>query len=182
MSYRYKISEQDYLTFQLFSVSTNPRFKTQKKRGRWVLSLSLLALALLFFKPEKLFLTAAFFISAVAVFYFYPKFFLKRYKAHFLVHVKDQFQDSIGKEITLTIDHERISSKDDQGAEVNLSLEDLSFIQEIKGYYFLIFKEGKSQIIPKERLEDQDSLVTDIENLVATKKVELRKNLNWKWI
>jgi len=72
---KFKLDENDYLTYQLFTASKSALI-AKKKRNGWILApLSFLILAVMFYSSDNFPLTVYFVIAAIVTVIFFPRYF-----------------------------------------------------------------------------------------------------------
>lgn len=177
MILEYKIEEQDYLVYQLYTASKSPRIQKKKTNGHIIITsvLALLGLIMLSVSADKTF-GFLYLISAIAFGIYYPKYFKWRYKKHYLTHIRESYKQRIGLVVTLEFLEDTIVAKDKTG-ESKLSLKEIEGAIEIPEHFMLRFSSGVSLIIPKRDLND----LQPFKQLLIEANIPLVEELNWNW-
>lgn len=177
MKLEYKIEEEDYLAYQLFTSSQSPAIQKKKTNSHILITsaLALLGLAMISVSADKTF-GFLYLIMAVAFGFYYPKYFKWRYKKHYLNHIRESYKQRIGLVVTLEFLEDTILAKDKTG-ESKLSLSEIEVVKETSQHFFLQFTTGVSVIIPKLDEEESAALKAKFEEV----NIEVEDHLNWKW-
>ncbi|MBK8807419.1 MAG: YcxB family protein [Bacteroidales bacterium] len=176
MKLEYKIIEQDFLDFQLFTASKSDRIK-KKKTNSWILlTAGSIMVAFYFYFKENTIMTIYFGLVAVACGLYFPKYFKWRYKKYFKIYIKENYSNRFGHVETIEINNDSIFSKDKTG-EGKINLSEIEKIDETDNHFFLKISTGLSLIIPKRELEKTDELKSKFKDLGLT----LNNETNWMW-
>ena len=112
MKLDYKIDEQDFLDFQLFTASKSDRINKKKRNGWILLTAGSIVIALYFYLNGNSTMTIYFGLVALACGLFYPKYFKWRYKNHYKTYIKENYSKRFGQIESLEISSDYIFSKD----------------------------------------------------------------------
>ncbi len=180
MKIEYTIGEEDFLTHQLYAATKSPQILKQRKRT-WLLvpAMYVIIAAVLYLqglKPTALFLV----IAAIAWLPLYPVFQHRRYRKHFLNHVKETYKNRINKPGSVEFTDGFILLKDDTG-EGKTDINQLEKITELPGHIFVKLKAGLSIILAKDKIEDAPAVVTYLKALAAQLGIPYNPELDWKW-
>lgn len=176
MTLEYKIEEQDFLAFQLFTASKSERIH-KKKRNAWVLlTVGSIVIAFFFYLNQNNPMSLYFGLVAITTGIFYPKYFSWRYKKHYKTHIKENYLKRFGQVETLEISQESISSKNKIG-EGKINLSEIEKIDETNKHFFLKISTGLSLIIPKQELADSNGLRERFKEI----GLSVNDELSWKW-
>ncbi len=177
MKLEYKIEEEDYLAFQLYTASQSPKIQKKKTNSHILITsaLALLGLAMISLSADKTF-GFLYLIMAFAFGFYYPKYFKWRYKKHYLSHIRESYKQRIGLVVTLEFLEDSIVAKDKTG-ESKLSLSEIEVVKETSQHFFLLFSTGVSVIIPKLDEEESEALKVRFEEA----GIQVEDHLNWKW-
>lgn len=176
MTLEYKINEEDFLDFQLFTASQSERINKKKRNGWILLTLGSILIALYFYLNNNITMTIYFGLVAFACGLFYPKYFKWRYKRHYKNYIKENYSKRFGELATLTINSDSIFSKDKTG-EGKINISEIEQIDETDKHFFLKISTGLSLLIPKKELSDIDGLRAKFKKL----GIVVNNELNWKW-
>ena len=176
MTLEYKIDEQDFLDFQLFTASKSDRINKKKRNGWILLTVGSIAVALSFYLKENIAMTIYFGLVALACGFFYPKYFKWRYKKHYKTYIKENYSKRFGQVETLEISNDWIFSKDKTG-EGKINLSEIDRIDETDNHFFLKISTGLSLLIPKTELRSVDGLRDKFKEIGLT----VNDETNWSW-
>lgn len=176
MTIEYKVSEQDFLDFQLYTASQSERINKKKRNGWILLTVGSIAFAIFFYLQQDIILTIYLALVALACGLFYPKYFIWRYKKHYKVHIKENYSKRFGETEFLEIKEDAIFSKDKTG-EGKINVSEIEKVDETNKHFFLKISTGFSLIIPKEGIENVDELRTKFLSL----GLAVNDMTNWKW-
>jgi hypothetical protein len=157
MTLEYKINEQDFLDFQLFTASKSDRINKKKRNGWILLTLGSIVIAFYFFLSENIAMTIYFGLVAIVCGLFYPKYFKWRYKKHYKTYIQENYSKRFGQIEYLEINSDYIFSKDKTG-EGKINLSEIERVDETDNHFFLKISTGMSLLIPKSELGNIDKL------------------------
>ena len=157
MTLEYKINEQDFLDFQLFTASKSDRINKKKRNGWILLTIGSIVIALYFYLSENTAMTIYFGLVAIVCGLFYPKYFKWRYKKHYKTYIKENYSKRFGQVESLEINSDYIFSKDKTG-EGKINLSEIERVDETDNHFFLKISTGMSLLIPKSELGNVDKL------------------------
>lgn len=173
MRYEYKIHEQDFLDFQLYTASKSKSIRRKKRNGWAGLTVGSFALALLFWGQGVL--GVYFLVAGVLILLFYPTYFMWRYKRHYENHVKQSHKNRFGESVTLEIHSDHIFTKDRTG-EGKTYLSVIDQINETSKHFFIQISSGLTLIFPKENI-NHEQLKEEFKAL----NIPIHEELDWKW-
>lgn len=176
MTLQYKIYEQDFLDFQLFTTSKSDRINEKKRNGWILLTLGSIIVAFYFYLNQNIPMAIYSGLIAIATGVFYPKYFKWRYKKHYKTYIKENYSKRFGQVETLEIHSDSIFSKDKTG-EAKINLSEIERIDETANHFFLIISTGISLLIPKKELKSVEELREKFKDIGLTVKDET----NWTW-
>lgn len=176
MLLEYKIEEQDFLDFQLFTASKSKRIN-KKKRNSWILlTIILLTFAFYFYLNQNYVLAVYFGIIAIACALFYPKYFKWRYKNHYKSYIRENYSKRFGETVIIDIKDGFIYSKDNTG-EGKINLTSIERVDETDKHFFLKMNTGISLIIPKNNIQKPGELKIKFQE----SGLPVHDNKNWHW-
>ena len=176
MTLEYKINEQDFLDFQMFTASKSDRINKKKRNGWILLTVSSIVVALYFYLNQNTAMTVYFGLVAIACGLFYPRYFKWRYKKHYKTYIRENYSKRFGQVETLELDNNYIFSKDKTG-EGKINLSEIERIDETRNHFFLKISTGLSLLIPKKELEGIDELREKFKAI----GLAVNDETNWKW-
>ena len=176
MTFEFKLNEQDFLDFQLFTASKSDRINKKKRNGWVYLTIGAILVALFSYLNQNYFLSIYSGLVAIVLGLFYPKYFKWRYKKHYMTHIQEIYSKRFGQIEAIQINDDSILSKDKTG-EGRIYLSEIEHIHETDNHFFLKVSTGISLIIPKKELNDTSLLKKKFKDIGLT----LIDETNWKW-
>jgi len=164
MKFEYKINEQDYLGFQLFTASKSPRITKRKRNGQVLFTLAMILFAVLFYLNGNTPMTIYFVFAAIICGLFYPKYFKWMYKRHYQKYIRENFSKMFGQTEILEIRASYILTKDISG-EGRINLTGIEKVDETNNHFFIKIITGISIIIPKRDIKNPNEFRSAIQNL-----------------
>lgn len=176
-----KLSQNDYLKFQLFVASQDDSIIKKRKKSRLSVSIVYACLAiLLFLTTSTLFIEFVFLIIAILWYLLYPKYSKYRYEKHYKNHIANHYQNRVDKTSEMQINGNVIFSKGLTG-QSEVFINSVESIIEIDTHYFIKIETGESFIIPKALDQLNNDIYGFINRLEELTKLQIIKKLNWKW-
>ena len=179
MTIEYKISENDYLTHQLYLASISERIRKKRQRNRSLFPLFFTIIGLLALSKSGV-LGIILFAFALSWFLFYPRSERKHYVEHYQGFIKENYQERIGRPVVLEFNDDFIYGKD-EGSESKVLTKELEEIVELPTIVLLRLKGGQSLILPKDSIENIDSLTVRLKELAEYLKIEYVLKDKWEW-
>lgn len=176
MTIEYKIKEQDYLDFQIFTASKSNRINKKKRNGWILLTIGSIFIALLYYLNNNNPLAIYFVTVAIVCGLFYPSYFKWRYKRHYKTYVKENFSKHFGQGETLEFNKDSISFKNKAG-EGKIKLTEIERVNETDKHFFLQISAGTSLIIPKAELTD----INELRDKLVDIGLQIIDETNWSW-
>ena len=172
---KFKLDENDYLTYQLFTASKSALI-AKKKRNGWILApLSFLILAVMFYASDNFPLTVYFVIAAIVTVIFFPRYFKWRYKKHYLKHIQTNYQNRFGTESELEITSDGIIYKDETGEGKN-NVKKIKRVNNLPAHFLIELNIGTSIILPNNQIDEGTELKT-----LNDLQLEVIDESSWKW-
>ena len=177
--YKITLDKEDFLRYQLFTVSKSKRIKNKRIRTWILLSFSFLVLGLALSQNADRFLSYWFIGVSLITFIFYPFYQRKQYKKHYEKHIDENYQNRIGIESELGFEEGYLISRADSH-EGKIKLTEIQEINEISDNLFIKIKSGESFIIPSS-LPDFNKFKEELSVLNTNLAVDWNMLLDWKW-
>ncbi|MFN8286645.1 MAG: YcxB family protein [Chitinophagales bacterium] len=180
MKIEYSLTEDDFLTHQLYAATNTPRIVRQRKRA-WLLvpALYILIAVVLYWeglKPTALFLA----VAAIVWLPLYPVFQRNRYRKHFLNTVRDSYKNRINKPGSVEFTDGLILMKDDTG-ESKMNIDQVEKITELPHHILVKLKAGVTIILPKDKMRDYEGVVAYLKALASQLGIPYNPELDWRW-
>jgi len=177
MKIEYTLEKVDFLKYQLYAASKSASIIKSRKKSRLLLPIVYFVLGVLLFVFADLIPALIFFGVGIAWYLIYPYYMKNRYIRHFEKYIDENYKNRFGKLVTLEFEGEYIIAIDYIG-ESRLRIKEIAEINEIQDYIFLKFSSGESLILPKDRIENTNELLTKI---VSNLGINYNIDLNWQW-
>lgn len=175
MKYEYKIEEQDFIDFQLYTASKSESIQ-RKKRNGWIgLTLGAAIFGILCFMLDATSTSIYFAVVAVLTLLFYPQYFMWRHKRHYENHIKKNHQNRFGETVSIEIHPDHIFTKDRTG-EGKVYLSAIDQINETPKHLFASISSGMTLIFPKENIDSEQ-----LKEEFRAAKIPIHEELDWKW-
>lgn len=180
MELNIKLYEQDYLTYQLFAASQSPRIR-KKRLIEWLLTTSIFVLAGVVFLITGTILLFYYFMGvSFLTLAFYPLYVRRKYKKHYLRHIRETFRKNFGKNVKIIFGSSAVETSDsDSHSEIKYTL--VTSVSELPLHFFVHLNSGASLILPKKSVADVLALKNRLVLLAQTCGVTYNTFLNWKW-
>ncbi|MFM9950219.1 MAG: YcxB family protein [Saprospiraceae bacterium] len=180
MTITYSLSENDFLTHQLYAASTAERIIKKRQRARLIGPLIYLLLGLYYWFVSSR--TAAGFLVILAIlwYFIYPIWERNYYVRHYQAYIRENFRDRIGKLLTLTFEDDHLFAKE-SGMESKIPYSELSSVIEIPATIFLKLKTGEAIVLPKSSIQNLEPLKEKLKALTSALDVPYVLNEQWRW-
>ena len=176
MTLKFNISEKDFLTFQLYTLSKSEKVQQRMKRGRIFATILGVILAFNLFITEAFYAGIIMIVGIGLIYYFYPQYHKWRMKRNFAKYIKHNYHERFDKEEELTIHDKGILSKNMSG-EGEIPKEELTKLMEIQDLFLIGMKNGAAIIIPKKGIGEASRLKSALKNIGVGYVAEL----DWKY-
>ncbi len=176
MIYEYKLDENDFLEYQLFTVSKSERMLKKKRNSRILLTVGASIISGYFYISGNIGMTYYFALIALLTSLFYPKYYKWRYRKHFLNFIRTNYTSKFNETSSIEITASQIIAKDASG-EGRVQLKEVEKVSEVKDHFFILIKSGDSLIIPKKQLSNISDLLSEF----SRNNISIEKELDWSW-
>ena len=181
MKYTFSLEESDYLTHQLFVVSTSKPAVWRRRRSWILITLAFLCLAWVFQKESNEFLRNYFIGISIISLIFYPFYSRWRYKKHYSNHINENLSQNFGKEVTIEFLDEHFLTQDAFGSESKISYSQVQSFNELPEHFLVRLNNSQSLILPKNKTEPIDELRRGLTELASKLGFNINDNTSWKW-
>lgn len=176
-----QLSEEDYLTYQLYNASNSVRIKKRRLRSRIIPSVLYLLFGVLsFFIANNLELTIIFIVFGIIWFLFYPLRDKVRHIRHYKGFIKENYKERYGKTVSIEYTNEYIFASDNS-SESKIQTNQIESFVEIPTLILIKYKEGGANIIPKNKIADQQAFISMLKEMATNLNIEYKLENNWKW-
>ncbi|MBN1927908.1 MAG: YcxB family protein [Prolixibacteraceae bacterium] len=180
MRIEFTLKKDDFLTFQLFAASKSERIIKSRKNSRIRLPIVYFLLGLLLFVYADLVFALAFIGVGIIWYLLHPIFMKTRYIKHFKKYIDETYKNRFGKPVTLMFDGDYIITTD-YLSDSKLKINEITEINEIKEYIYLMFSSGETLILPKERIGNLNELNNLLTSIASRLNINHTIDLNWQW-
>lgn len=180
MRLEYALSEDDFLTFQLYNISMSDRFAAHRSKDRLRLpGLSLLFGVILLFDDRESIWAYILIVSSFLFFVFYKWWSAWFYKRMYRRQIRESMKGDSPCVIELLFTLDVIELKNKNG-QSSFSVQNVKCITEI-GEYFYIAVDQIYIIIPKSQIADLDVFQSYLEAYKEDLKIPYMQKIDWKW-
>ncbi|WP_422858094.1 YcxB family protein [Flagellimonas sp. S174] len=177
MKINYKLTNSDFLQYQLYTSSKSETHKKRRRNSRVVVPILFLLYGFyLTNRDESYGGIIAFGFTSVLWFFLYPKYSKWRYERYFKKHVEDNYKNRIDNTVELDFDENYISTKDFT-SESKINGAEIKELIETQNHFFIKLATDLSLIVPKHAVTDQEELKKRITDFGANYNNEL----SWVW-
>ena len=181
MKLEYKIDENDFLTYQLYAASKSNLIKKNRQCVRVIMSLIYILFGFFFCIIENSsIMLIVFIIGGFLCFFLYPVGARRAYVEFYKKFIKENFKDKFGHITTLEINDDYLFEKENNN-ESKFSTTGIAQINEISQAIFIQLNGGLSLILPKDKIENIDNVITRLKELANYLKIEYNIEENWRW-
>ncbi len=176
MTFSFTISESDFLTFQLYTLSKSDNVLVRMKRGRIFATILGAILAFNLLISDALYAGVVMTIGVLFIYLLYPKYHKWRMKKNFQKYIRRTHKDRFDQPEELQIQAKGILSKNYSG-EGEIKKSELFELIEIPTLFLLAMKNGASIILPKSQLTNTELLKSELKKI----GVPYRAEMNWQY-
>lgn len=173
--YTYTLSQEDLLTILIYDFSTDPKKVKRRKKSFWIISASFSLLSIGSYFTGDLLLSGVFIAIAILSFFFGDLYLKFAYKASFKKAIRNDLSGMVGSPIQVNFEDDHIHVIDKTG-DANFKFSQILWVSEITGYFIVKLSNGHVLGIPKVN----ETLKSDIENMVSSNNILYQSNLDWK--
>lgn len=177
MNLNYKLTNSDFLEYQLYVSSKSKLYRKRLRNGRIILPIIYLVYGFYLTNKDGNYIGILIFgITAILWFVLYSKYSKWRYKKHFQKHVEENYKNRINKPIEIVFGENSLNTKD-YTSESKINGTELKELIETKNHFFIKLTTDSSLIVPKHSVENK----AEFKNRVLQMGAEYVDELNWKW-
>ncbi len=180
MKLEYKIEENDYLQYQLYTASKTERIKKQRIKSWILVSLLFYIISLLFLINENKMAFYSFMIFGFITLIFYPSYLRKHYKEHYSKFIKENYKNRFDERLVIEFFENELMSND-SNSESKVKYSAFEEFNEIGDFIFLKLKSSSSFIIPKLKIDNLEELKVELNTIAEKYNIKQNVELNWRW-
>jgi YcxB-like protein len=180
MTISFKADENDMVLFQLYKASKSQHIAAKRKKARRTMSISFLILGPLLFLNGHGY--AAIILIAVAIgwYFIYPVWEAGYYQRHYESFIAERCRTVKYSGTEMQFNSEYIITKE-EGTEGRIFTSELESITEITKAVYILFKNGNSFILPKNKIDNINELIHWLKQLAAVLNRPYNSELDWVW-
>lgn len=176
-----QLSEEDYLTYQLYNASISKRIKKRRQRNKIVVPILYFSVGgFTFFYANSLELSIFLVIVGILWFFAYPIREKNRYIRHYRGYIQDNYKERFGKTVSIEFTNEYIFASDSY-SESKIQTNQIESFIEIPTLILIKYKDGIVNIIPKDKIQDHNTFVSMLKEMATNLNIEYKLENNWKW-
>lgn len=180
MTYKFILTEDDFLIHQLYASSVSAQVKRDRKRTQTIVPILYLTVSALFFALGNAIIGFMFIIASISWYLFYPIRQSKHYKKQYTNHVREQFSAMFNQPVSISFDGAHYYDNS-HASELKLPLSELIEIVELQTLILIKASSGFYLIISKNTVNDKNSLISELKQLATQLNIPYKEELNWRW-
>ena len=123
--------------------------------------------------------SAIFFMLCLPLYFLYNTFEKRQYQRHFTKFINTYFKDNLGKPASIELAENNFHVTDDE--DNWHAYEDIEEIMETNSMAIIQLKNGVAILLPKNKTENAESLINDLNRISESRNILYTKDLEWKW-
>jgi len=177
MKTNYKLTNSDFLEYQLYTSSKSKSHKKKRFRSRYTVFILYILIGLYFaYKNDNIAIGGIIASFGLLWFAFYPMYAKWNYKRHFKKHVEENYKNRIDKPVDIEFDENSLHIKDFT-SQSKINGTELKTLIETKNHFFIKLTTDLSLIVPKHSIENLIKFKKSVTDLGA----EYIDELHWEW-
>ncbi len=180
MEFDFKITEDDFLTFQLFNASRSDKINKDRKRRRSLVPILYIVVSVIFLLLQNYAMAFGFFLISVLWFVFYPMIERRKYINQFKKYIEKNYKDKFFKSSHIILKDDFWHTKDEE-KEAKFALKDIKELNEIRDYFFIQLMSGYILIIPKREISNLTELSRLLKEAALKHSFVYNKYMEWEW-
>lgn len=149
MKITYRLSEEDYVAFQMYISSVSEQHIQQRNRNRLVVPILSSVLSFAMMASDNGTLGLILLLCSIGSYFVYPRFTKGQWERHFRKLVQGNYQKHIGVDISIELGHDGFTTATAE-AQSELSLSSLDALVELERIYVIRFGDVHGLAVPKE--------------------------------
>lgn len=180
MTFHYKISLYDFLTYQLHNASQSERVRKKRQRNKILIPIIYFGFGTMLLYQSQVIGGCAFFVVGVLWFFVYPIWEKHRYIRHYTSFLKESHTERVDKTVTMELEKDFIISKDN-ASESKILTTEVQEITELPTIILIKLKTGQSFVLPKKEIDVCDELISRLKSFSKDWRVEYYDQTDWIW-
>ena len=152
MEIDYSLTEDDFITFQMYSSGESAQQRKKRRRRRFLVPILYSLIAVYFFSSQEP-VIAGFFLAFSAVWLFlFPVYSRWQHRRYFRAYIKENYRSKIDGKTILRLEDEGLHSSgcDSEGT---LKYSGVDELIELESLYLIRLKQAMTLLLPRERIE-----------------------------
>ncbi|MES2829780.1 MAG: YcxB family protein [Bacteroidota bacterium] len=175
MKHTITLTENDYLTHQLYEASTNPIRRSRRNRSYIFIVVCLVICTFGSSTGDRIGFYVVAAVTAAAIL-FGKQYFRWRYKKHYARHVRTTYKGFFDQPVEIEINEETIRTASKTG-ETTTKISEINQVSEIPNHFLITISTGDQMIIPK----STPALNEEIIQLARREHILFLDEKDWKW-
>jgi hypothetical protein len=181
MTIRFKADENDMLLYQLYTASKSQRISKKRRKSRRSVPLTYAVLAVIMaFLTGKFIFPVLLIVVAVGWYFIYPKWETGHYRRHYQGFIAERCRTIKYSGTEMQFDSEYIITKE-EGTDGRILTSELESITEISQAVYLLFRNGSSLILPKNKIANVGELIPWLKQQAQSLKIAYTSEPGWEW-
>ncbi len=180
MHLEYRLSEDDFLQYQLYYLYHSGTLKGHLLRSRIIISILFGLLFYTYYMHDNTYYAYIFLFAAIALLILLPYILNGVHKKTSLGQVREIYKYRFGKELNVWFNKDNFVIVD-EATKTETNYTALEKVVELSSHYFVKVKSRNTLIIPKSELENLDELKKTLQRISKQSKIEYATELEWKW-
>lgn len=170
---------EDLLDGQLF-IASKSKIVERSRFRTWmsIVAISFIC-AFIFYVCNNTFLTYYCIFFGLLTLLFYPAYQRRHYRRHYLKFVNNKFKNLSDLNYSIEIEKDTINTNSKIG-NGSIHTSQIDSVTETGKYFFLGLSSGDTLTLPK-RCFNYDALLTLLTDISNSNKININKELNWRW-
>jgi len=179
MMYTYSLTENDFITHQLYVTSTSVQVQKKRRRAWIVLTAAFLVLSAVYLMSKNYYMATFFALISTMYAFFYRKIQRRQYIRHFTRHVRNNYQNRIGEEIEIGVSGEHLIANS-KVSEGKILIAEIVGVSEISDLALIHVSTGESLIVPQ-RMDGYREFLNELRSALSNQQVEWVKLPDWEY-
>jgi prepilin signal peptidase PulO-like enzyme (type II secretory pathway) len=175
MNFKFSITAEEFLTFQLYTLSKSENVRKKMKRGQIFATILGVILAFNLFISDALWPSIVMLLVCIAIYFYYPIYHKWRMKRNYKKYIDYAYKERFDHPEELTFHPKGVLSKNISG-EGEIAKADLMELVEIEKLLLLRMKNGASIILPKKEVDE-----AEVKANVKKLGLPFRQELDWRY-
>lgn len=179
MEIKYKVSESDFLDYQMYVSGESDLQRKRRFLGRLIVPIFWGLLGLYFVYLNELDIGVLFLVLSVIYYFAYPSLSKWRYRRHFKQQIAENYGGKWGDETTVTLGEEELQTSGVNG-EGKVRYSAVTDLVELESLYLIRLKPAMTLLVPKNGFEKKE-LAEFMKQASKRVKIEIKDHRARQW-